>query len=370
MVRSLDSTAQFVSIALSSLIVLSHTSLAIAQIPPNDGIAPNPTPPAAMPPDPNVPAQAAPVDPTPAQLQDYTLGSGDRIQLDVFEVPEYSGEYQVLSDGTLSLPRIGIVPVRGLTIDQASAEISNRYAAYVRRPFVTITLLEAGAINIAIAGQVQRPGTYVVSEEEIAGIPTVTQVIKLAGGITQDANVREVLVRRPAPRIGGSAQELEVDLWELLRTGDISQDLVVRDGDTIVIPTATALSPAEATEIASASFSPDTITVNVVGEVAQPGAIAVPPNTPLNQAILAAGGFNTRASEGEVELVRLNPNGSVSREVIEIDLAQAADPEANPPLRSNDTVIVERSSVASFSDTAGFILSPVLGIVRILEAIF
>ena len=93
----------------------------------------------------------------------------------------------------------------------------------------------------------QRPGTYVVSEEEIAGIPTVTQVIKLAGGITQDANVREVLVRRPAPRMGGSSQELEVDLWELLRTGDLSQDLVVRDGDTIVIPTAIALSPAEAT---------------------------------------------------------------------------------------------------------------------------
>ncbi|NJL35510.1 MAG: polysaccharide transporter [Leptolyngbyaceae cyanobacterium RM2_2_4] len=370
MVRSLERTTQFVSIALSSLIVLSHTSLAIAQIPLNDGITPNPTPPAAPPLEPSVPDQSIPADPARSQFQDYTLGAGDRVRLDLFEVPEYSGEYQVLSDGTLSLPRIGIVPVRGLTIDQASAEISNRYATYVRRPFVTITLLEAGAINIAIAGQVQRPGTYVVSEAEIAGIPTVTQVIKLAGGITQDANVQEVLVRRPAPRLGGASQEIQVNLWELLRTGDISQDLVVRDGDTIVIPTATALSPAEATEIASASFSPDTITVNVVGEVAQPGAIAVPPNTPLNQAILAAGGFNTRASEGEVELVRLNPNGTVSREVIEIDLAQAADPEANPPLRSNDTVIVERSSAASFSDTAGFILSPVLGIVRILEAIF
>lgn len=365
MVRSLKRTTQLMGIALSSLIVLSHASSAIAQIPSNDEITPNPTLPAAVPSEPGT----APDDPSQS-LQDYTLGSGDRIRLDLFEVPEYSGEYQVLSDGTLSLPRIGVVPVRGLTIDQASAEISNRYATYVRRPFVTITLLEAGAINIAIAGQVQRPGTYVVSEEEIAGIPTVTQVIKLAGGITQDANVREVLVRRPAPRLSGSAQELEVDLWELLRTGDTSQDPVVRDGDTIFIPTATALSPAEATAISSASFSPDTITVNVVGEVAEPGAIAVPPNTPLNQAILAAGGFNTRASEGEVELVRLNPNGTVSRETIEVDLAQAADPEANPPLRSNDTVIVERSGLASFSDTAGFLLSPITGIVRILEAIF
>lgn len=370
MVRRFERTTQLINrLALSSLVVLIYPPFAIAQIPANEGLTPNPTPP-ALPSSPTTPVQTAPGDSNQLPSQDYTLGAGDRLQLDIFEVPEYSGEYQVLSDGTLSLPRIGVVPVRGLTIDQASAEISNRYAVYVRRPFVTITLLEAGAINIAIAGQVQRPGTYVVSEEEIAGIPTVTQVIKLAGGITQDANVREVLVRRPAPRLGGSSQELEVDLWELLRTGDLSQDLVVRDGDTIVIPTATALSPAEATEIASASFSPDTITVNVVGEVAQPGAIAVPPNTPLNQAILAAGGFNTRASEGEVELVRLNPNGTVSREAIEVDLAQAADPEENPPLRSNDTVIVERSGLASFSDAAGFLLSPIRGIVSILEAIF
>jgi polysaccharide export outer membrane protein len=295
--------------------------------------------------------------------QNYTLGAGDLVKLDLFDVPAYSGEYQVLSDGTLSLPRIGTVAVRGMTLDQAAAEISARYARYVRRPFATLSLLEAGALNVAIAGEVNRPGTYVVSPEEIAGVPTVTQVIQLAGGITQAANIREIQVRRFAPN---GNQTLQVNLWDLLRSGDINQDLVLQDRDTIVIPAATALNPGETTALASASFSPDTMTVNVVGEVVQPGAIVVPPNTPLNQAVLAAGGFNTRARRSEVTLVRLNPNGSVERQEIEVDLAQGVDLESNPALRNNDTIVVGRSGLTSVTDTLGTILSPLTSLFRLL----
>ena len=62
---------------------------------------------------------------------------------------------------------------------------------------------------------------------------------------------------------------------------------------------------------------------------------------------MAAGGFNNRANETEAELIRLNPNGSVSRRVIDVDFAQGIDEEDNPLLRNNDVVVVNPSAIAN-----------------------
>ncbi|HEY9797967.1 MAG TPA: SLBB domain-containing protein, partial [Leptolyngbyaceae cyanobacterium] len=104
---------------------------------------------------------------------------------------------------------------------------------------------------------------------------------------------------------------------------------------------------------------PNTIVVNVVGEVTKPGAIPVPPNTPLNQAVLAAGGFNNRARKSTVELIRLNPNGSVIRRTVSVDLAQGINEDTNPTLRNNDVVVVNRSTIARVSDTLSTVLTPI-----------
>jgi polysaccharide export outer membrane protein len=87
--------------------------------------------------------------------------------------------------------------------------------------------------------------------------------------------------------------------------------------------------------------------------------VEVPPNTPLNQALLAAGGFNNRARKSRVDLIRLNPNGTVSKRTVDINLAQGINDQSNPILRNNDVVVVNRSGLASVSDTLGTILSPV-----------
>ncbi len=432
----------------------------------------------------------------------YTLGAGDRLRLDIFEVPEYSGEFVVLVDGTLNLPLIGSVSVRGRTIQQATDLLSARYARFVRRPLVTLSLLAPRQITIALAGEVNRPGTYSFSpggggqgQGTVSGqFPTVTQAITLAGGITRSAAVRQVRILRRATPLGeqvinvnlwellrggnlsqditlrdgdsifvptvtdinaaetrqladasfaatttepiniavvgevarpgpyevsggggatggatgaitgsvtgavtsgtsangpptvtraiqvaggitpladirsitirrfprtGEEQVINVNLWELLRAGDLSQDVILQEGDTVTIPTATALDPAEAPQLAAASFSPNTIVVNVVGEVTRPGAIPVPPNTPLNQAVLAAGGFNNRARKSTVELIRLNPNGSVIRRTVSVDLAQGINEDTNPTLRNNDVVVVNRSTIARVSDTLSTVLNPI-----------
>lgn len=430
----------------------------------------------------------------------YTLGAGDRVRIDLFQAPQYSGEQEVQVDGSLNLPLVGKVSVRGLTIEQATATLSSVYAQYLRRPTVTISLLQRRPIQIGVAGEVRSPGTYTVPiDAETNQLPRVTQMLETAGGITQIADLRQVQIRRPQPtggeqiinvnlwellqtgnlaydatlrdgdtifipetsvnlaeapllnstsfsgdvnqpvnvsivgeiyrpgtytvtgspvrateaglpgqnqnqsnpggpptvtraiqvaggikplanirrvqvkRLTRSAQEqvFEVDLWALLTNGDARQDAVLQSGDTIVIPTVSALDPATASALGSASFAPDKIQVNVVGEVIQPGVVQLAPNTPLNQAILAAGGFdNRRARKGNVQLIRLNTDGTVSRQVIEIDFAEGISEGNNPALRDSDVIIVSRSGWTSFSDTVDGIANPLEDVFSILTLPF
>ncbi len=407
--------------------------------------------------------------------QAYTLAAGDRVRLDVFNVPEYTGEYKVLVDGTLNLPIVGKVNVEGLSISEAQEIIARRYDQLLTRPLVTLSVVKthpvqvsvAGEVNrpgsytfgggegeessslptltgalqkaggitpsaaveqvqirrqvprsqvisvnlwnlirdgnlqqnlrlrngdeiiiptaekvnaqqarqlansslasessqplqVAIVGEVARPGTHMVQPSENGTPPTLTQAIEAAGGITQMANIRDVEIRRPS-RGQQDPMVLEADLWQLVRQGNLQEDIILQPGDRISIPTASRdIAPQEASTLASASFSPDTIQVNVVGEVKNPGQVSLKPNTPLNQAILAAGGFDQgRAQTGSVELVRLQPNGSVTKREISVNFARGVDAETNPPLRNNDVIVVGRSGLTQVSDTLGNVLNPV-----------
>ena len=417
----------------------------------------------------------------------YVLGAGDRLNVEFFNIPEYTDQYQVLSDGTLHLPQAGTIAVEGLTLEQATQAITARYAQVLRRPIISLNLLQARPVTVAIAGEISRPGSYTLAAASPDSPSTLTQVLQQAGGVTQSADVRRIQIRRVSDRtlgtesvtinlwdliqagdirqdltlrdgdsiviptattvnpeesrrlaaanfaadatqpiqvavVGevnrpgphtlrlntnltssndglealtvsqairvaggitqladirdiqvrrvthtGQEQVIPVDFWELLMAGNLQQDLPLQNGDTIVVPTATALTSAELAELASASFAADSMTVYVVGEVSAPGAIALPPSTSLNQAILAAGGFNNRARRSRVELVRLNPDGTILQESIDVDLSETLNAADNPSLRPGDTVLVGRSGLASFSDTLGLLLSPVTGVASLLR---
>ncbi len=305
----------------------------------------------------------------------YTLGPGDRINIDIYGAEEYSGEVLVLPDGAVNLPRVGRLSVQGLTFQQTTELISARYAPYLRRSWVTVTPVSLRTVRVAVSGEVNRPGSYAIAPEagnRESEPPTLTAAIQLAGGITPKANLRQVQVSRP--QSSGENKTLTVNLWDLLMTGDLSKDITLRGGDSVFIPTAVTMDPAEASQIATANFSPDTIRVYVSGEVGRPGALEVPPNTPLNQALLSAGGFNKRAATRSVDLVRLNPDGTVSRREISVDISQNINDENNPALHNQDVILVRRSGLASFSDNASLFLGPigrflgdVLNVIRIFN---
>jgi len=153
-------------------------------------------------------------------------------------------------------------------------------------------------------------------------------------------------------------------LWELIQSGDLRQDVVLQSGDEVFIPTSVDVLPGEVSELARASFAPDAIQVYIAGEVENPGILEVPLDTALNEAILNAGGFNSRANRTVVDLVRVNPDGTVSQRQIEVDFSQDVNEQINPILTDQDIIVVNRSGLTQFGDSVGIALNPVTQILN------
>ncbi|MCZ0901548.1 polysaccharide biosynthesis/export family protein, partial [Microcoleus sp. HI-ES] len=117
-----------------------------------------------------------------------------------------NGQHQVQADGSLNLPLIGSVAVYGMTLEQASNVVKVKYGKYLKRPWITLKLLAARPLQIAIAGEINRPGAYTISSAAGPGgtaeqmgtqMPTISRALRMAGGITQSADVRQIKIRRP-----------------------------------------------------------------------------------------------------------------------------------------------------------------------------
>ncbi len=144
----------------------------------------------------------------------YTLNSGDKLRVTVFNEPSLTGEFSVGSDGTIAFPLIGGVPVRDKTIAQAQDAIRKRLAdGYVTDPRVSIEVLNYRPYYIL--GEIAHPSQYPYS----VGL-TVTQAIAVAGGFTYRANERHVFIRH-----ANETREHKVDIRKNV--------IDVKPGDTI-----------------------------------------------------------------------------------------------------------------------------------------
>lgn len=309
----------------------------------------------------------------------YILGPGDSIGLQIFDAPELSGTFEVLNDGTVPLPLVGSVRVEGLTLSQAQQWFTGLLRQQLQRPDLLLRVVRPRPIRVALVGEVERPGLYSLTTSEtsqiegapasISGLPTVVDAIQKAGGITLNANLRDVQLQRRLPGDQARFKRARLNLLNLLLEGDQLQNPLLFDGDTIRIGKAEQ-PVAEAVELAATNLSPQQIQINVVGEVVSPGRLGLPASLPLNQAVLAAGGPRPgRASEGNVELIRIERNGTVSRQRFRLNLGQSASNAQNPPLRDGDTVIVHRSGLAVASDTINTVTTPLTGLASILALI-
>ena len=334
----------------------------------------------------SAPVTASPATSTaavPPDFDAYILGAGDQLQLSFLSSSNANlgGNFQLLNDGSTTLPMIGSVVLEGLTLNQANRWLVGLFRRYLRQPELTLRVIQPRPLQVSVVGQVENPGLYLLNpggegsnvegkEKTIPGLPTVVSAIQKAGGITLNANLTDVRLRRRLPGDTSQLRETQLNLVALLQQGDKRQNPFLFDGDTIVIARAPAPPPEEVLELAAANLSPNSINVNVVGEVKNPGRLQLRAGTPLIQAVLSAGGPTAmRANRNNVELVRINRDGTATLRRYAIDYQQGVSGPRNPPLREGDSVIVNRSVLAAGSDALGAVSQPISGLVNILALV-
>jgi len=299
----------------------------------------------------------------------YILGSGDQVDITVFDYSEFTGAKVVLPDGTITLPLIGTVSAAGKTTEQLAQELTNRLASLLVKPVVTVNLTVLRPVLVNVAGEVQRPGpiqlrsltatNLTLGSNTIRGVPTLSTALTEAGGITQNADIRQVTLRRYG---AGNSQPITVNLWDAISSGNALPDLVLQDGDSIYVPRLTEDKAIDRRLIARSSLSPGTVRVRVVGEVKKPGEIQVPPDSSLSSAVAIAGGPTVDARLSRVAFVRMNEEGRIGRQVI--DLRDLID---NYQVQDGDVIIVPKKGSSSVIDFAGRLFSPLGTILNLLK---
>jgi polysaccharide biosynthesis/export protein len=273
--------AYSLTLALLSTAVTSVTAIA-QQSPQQPTLTPGATPAPQAAPQPTFqPAvtgpASAPFSSTPGLSKinqaDYVLGPGDQLQFNMFGQAElFTTPYTVLVDGTISLPFIGRVPVAGRTVRDVEAQTTALYKRYFKRPYLSVVLARPRQLTLAVSGEVLRPGTYPFTGAD--QIPTVTQLVKLAGGVKPSGDLRRVQIRRTRFGQGSGYELVSIDLVKLLRNGDLDQDIKLRDGDVVMIPPAEQASLDDFNLAANSNIATDTsepLRIAIVGEVFRPG---------------------------------------------------------------------------------------------------
>jgi polysaccharide biosynthesis/export protein len=258
---------------------------------------------AAVPVQPVAPASAA----QPADYRLEALGMGDMIRVSVFRNPDLTTEARVSERGTIMFPLIGEISVTGLTPTQLSKRIADKLRAgrFVVDPEVTVSIAQVNSRQVAVLGNVQKPGRYPLD----ATTAKVTDLLALAGGIAPTGSDQiTVMTTR-----GGKTERREIDLAAMIRSGDLSQNLELQAGDTIYVGRAPM--------------------IYVTGEVTRAGAYRVEKDMTVMQAIALGGGITPRGTERGIRIHRKNGDGQIHR----------MEAKLTDPVQTDDVIFVRES---------------------------
>lgn len=311
------------------------------------------------------PAQAQLTAPLPTRTsvtdssESTQLKPGDLVRISVIGFPEFSGEQTITIEGSVYLPMAGEVSVVGLPTEGLIRRLETALKPYIRRPQVNLTLISASPLRVSVTGEVIAPGPRLLEPEVVSNsnVIKLSEVLIAAGGVTPEADLRNIVIYRqsePGAALQRSHNDsaIPVNLWEVVQTGDLSADPIIRDGDEIAVPSA-ATSSAEQQILLSSTLAPETIIVNVSGEVRSPGPVEISPAADANAAIAAAGGPTPDANTGSILLARMGDNGQLVREEFEFG-------QRTKTIRNGDLIHVKKSATSNALDFFDAIASPFL----------
>ncbi|HVB39956.1 MAG TPA: polysaccharide biosynthesis/export family protein [Terriglobales bacterium] len=219
-----------------------------------------------------------------------TLAPGDLVQVSVFQAPELATTARLDAAGAITMPEAGHVVLAGLSAVQAETALEARLQAhYLRAPQVQLLVREFAPQPVTVLGAVRDPGVY-----SARSYPTLAAVLAAAGGVTTPAG-GEVFIT--ASGSSPNAAPVQVDLTLMERTA-AAPAIAVAGGDVVrVVPEAT---------------------VYIGGDVAKPGAYALPSTgLTLVEALSLAGGIARDGRAAQTRLVHTSAGGHLSTEWID-----------------------------------------------------
>ena len=259
------------------------------------------------------PTTFAPVTEIPIP-NDYTLGPGDVLRVQLWGKENQQLELPVSRDGTISFPQSGPQAVAGLTFDQARQQIKKRVSEQYIGVQASVSLGELRSMRVFVLGEARNAGSYTVSS-----LSTITNALYVSGGIKRTGSLRKIQHKRDGKLVG------ELDLYDLLLAGDTSDDNRLQPGDVIFIP-------------------PVGDRVGIDGEVYRPALYELKNDTNLQELVNLAGGLTPQAYP---QLVRIERNNDdFLRIIAEANLTTTKGKQAK--VKPGD-----RIEVASISDITG-----------------
>jgi len=167
------------------------------------------------------PRRGVPVAPEPADSA-YRLRAGDTVEIRIFRHDELSVRSPIGADGSVALQFIGSIGVAGLTPGEARSRIEGLYAnGWLKKPQVSVNVVEYAKATFTVSGQVNRPGTFSLPRNRNM---TLLEAIGTAGHFNTRANQRNVLLKR-------GAKTYEINVKDILKSPQ--RDIALRDGDVI-----------------------------------------------------------------------------------------------------------------------------------------
>lgn len=285
----------------------------------------------------------------------YKIGPEDFLEISLWQgIEEKKYTVQVRPDGKISFIFFQDLYVSGKTVSELDDYLTQKLHRFIKQPRVAVRVKEynskfaslLGAINTTAGtlvgpettrGARTGPGNYALK-----GKTTVLQLLAQAGGPTEKANIRETSIRR---RTG---EAITVNLNKIITQGDLSQNVVIDNEDTVVVP---VLGEDKKNR------------VFVFGEVNSPGVIPTNGDLTVVEALALAGGFKQRAVLGDARILR----GDMTRpEVIACDIDRIlnkGDMSQNVKLRNGDMLYLPKNAIGRVSDFLREI-APILGFIN------
>ena len=236
----------------------------------------------------------------------YIIGPGDILDISVYDNDDLKTTVRVGANGDIVIPLLGPVQVKDLTIQQVSHKITQLLAdGYLVNPQVNVFVKEFRSKKVVMLGRIRKPGLI-----ELSGPISLLELISKSGGLESDVGDTATVKRV----VDGKDKIILINLVSLIEGGDLSQNVPIHDGDTVVISKSGMC--------------------YVTGEVEDPGSYPCGERSTVLKLIALSGGFNGKASKSSVKIVRIVNGDKTVIEDVDLDTTFVFD---------NDVIVVPES---------------------------